>query len=395
VFESPAVWVVVAVVVLALVAAVVLLRRDDVMEVTGIAQRRRRPHRDDFRPEGVEGVAVPPKRAGVIVNPTKYADVQVVRDQVTTSCAAQGWGEPLWYETTVADPGTGQARRAVADGAAVVCALGGDGTVRAVASALVGTQTPLGLLPGGTGNLLARNLELPVDSLDKALVVALTGQNARIDVGRLEVDPSGQHAVPDEHFFFVMAGIGFDAEIMAGAGERLKSRVGYGAYVVSGLQNFLGPQFRARISVDGQTEVARRTRTVVVGNAGRLFGGVVLLPGARLDDGLLDTVVLSPRGIVGWSAVAGHVLTRQRRGHGLIDRHTGHEIRITTDGPQEVQLDGDPIGRARSMTARIEPLALVVRVAVGQPASPASPTSPAGLTSPAGAAGQAKSASPQ
>lgn len=233
-FESPAVWVVVAVVVLALVAAVVLLRRDDVMEVTGIAQRRRRPHRDDFRPEGVEGVAVPPKRAGVIVNPTKYADVQVVRDQVTTSCAAQGWGEPLWYETTVADPGTGQARRAVADGAAVVCALGGDGTVRAVASALVGTQTPLGLLPGGTGNLLARNLELPVDSLDKALVVALTGQNARIDVGRLEVDPSGQHAVPDEHFFFVMAGIGFDAEIMAGAGERLKSRVGYGAYVVSG-----------------------------------------------------------------------------------------------------------------------------------------------------------------
>ena len=374
-FESPAVWVVLAVVVLAVVVTVVLLRREDVMEVTGIARRRRRPHRDEFRPDGAEEVVAPLKRAGIIVNPTKYADVQVMRDQVAASCAAQGWGEPLWYETTVVDPGTGQARQAVADGAAVGCARGGDGTVGAVASALVGTETPLGLLPGGTGNLLARNLELPVDSIDKALVVALTGQNARIDVGRLEVDPSGQHAVPDEHCFFVMAGLGFDAEIMAGAGERLKSRVGYGAYVVSGLQNFLGPQFRARISVDGQAEVSRRTRTVVVGNAGRLFGGVVLMPAARLDDGLLDTVVLSPRGIVGWSAVAGHVLTRQRRGHGLIDRYAGREIRITTDSPQEVQLDGDPIGRARSMTARVEPLALVVRVAVG-PASQAKSESP-------------------
>jgi len=380
VFESPAVWVVLAVVVLVVVVTVALLRRDDVMEVTGIARRRWRPHRDEFRPEGADAVVVPVKRAGVVVNPIKYADVQVVRDQVTSSCAALGWGEPLWYETTVADPGTGQARQAFAEGAAVVCALGGDGTVRAVASALVGTDTPLGLLPGGTGNLLARNLELPVDSIDKALVVALTGQNARIDVGRMEVDPSGQHAVPDEHYFFVMAGIGFDADIMAGAGERLKSRVGYGAYVVSGLQNFLGPQFRARIRVDGETEFARRTRTVVVGNAGRLFGGVILMPAARLDDGLLDTVVLSPRGVVGWSAVAGHLLTRQRRGHGLIDRHTGKEIRISTDRPQEVQLDGDPIGPARSMTARVEPLALVVRVAATYPASPT---------------GQAKSASPQ
>ncbi|MEP6632033.1 MAG: diacylglycerol kinase family protein [Lapillicoccus sp.] len=365
-FESPAVWVVLAVVVLVVVAVVALVRRDDVMEVTGIARRRRRPHRDEFRPEGVDEVVVPLKRAGVVVNPTKYADVAAVREQVTATCAAQGWGEPLFYETTVEDPGTGQARQAVADGASVVCVMGGDGTVRAVATGLVGTETPLGLLPGGTGNLLARNLDLPVDSIDKALVVALTGQNARIDVGKMAADPSGQHAVPDEHYFLVMAGLGFDAEIMAGAGERLKARVGYGAYVVSGLQNVLGPQFRARIVVDGPTgraEFARRTRTVVVGNAGRLFGGMVLMPGARLDDGLLDTVVLSPRGLVGWSAVAGHLLTRQRRGHGLIDRHTGTEIRITTDRPQEMQLDGDPVGAVRSMTATVLPGALVVRVA--------------------------------
>ncbi|HEU5000347.1 MAG TPA: diacylglycerol kinase family protein [Lapillicoccus sp.] len=371
--DSPALWIVVAVVVLVIVVAVVIARRETVMEVTGIAGRRRRPHRDDFRPEGSEEEAAPPKRAGVIVNPTKFSDVAAVRARVTATCLAQGWGEPLWYETTIADPGTGQARQAVEDGAAVVCPLGGDGTVRAVAAALVGTETPLGPLPGGTGNLLARNLDLPVDSIEKAVVVALTGQNVRIDVGRMAVDPSGQHATPDEHIFLVMAGIGLDAAIMVGAPEKLKARVGSAAYIVSGFQNFLGPQFKVRMKVDGEAEFSRRTRTVVVGNCGRLFGGLVLMPGARPDDGLLDSVVLSPRGVVGWSAVAGHVVTRQRRGHPLIDRHAGHEMRIEADQPQEVQLDGDAIGTARSMTATVDPLALVVRVGVNGHAKSASP----------------------
>jgi len=373
VFDSPAFWIVVVLVVLAIVVAVVVARRDTVLEATGIARRRRRPHRDDFRPEGLDEDAPPLKRAGIIVNPTKFTDLDAVRARVTTTCLAQGWGEPIWLETTIADPGTGQARRAVEEGAAVVCPLGGDGTVRAVATALVGTETPLGPLPGGTGNLLARNLDLPFDSIEKALVVALTGQNVRIDVGRLSVDPSGQHAVPDEHLFLVMAGVGLDAAIMAGAQERLKARVGSAAYVVSGFQNFLGPQFRVRMKVDGEGEFARRTRTVIVGNCGRLFGGLVLMPGARLDDGVLDSVVLSPRGVVGWSAVAGHVVTRQRRGHPLIDRHAGQEIHIELDRPQEVQLDGDTIGTARSMTARVDPLALVVRVGVSSQAKSASP----------------------
>jgi diacylglycerol kinase family enzyme len=180
----------------------------------------------------------------------------------------------------------------------------------------------------------------------------------------MAVDPSGQHAVPDEHIFLVMAGIGFDGAMMAGAPERLKARVGSVAYIVSGFQNWLGPQFKVRMKVDGEGEFSRRTRTVVVGNCGRLFGGLILLPDARLDDGVLDSVVLSPRGVVGWSAVAGHVVTRQRRGHPLIDRHSGQEIHIEADQPQEVQLDGDPIGTARSMTATVDHLALVVRVGV-------------------------------
>lgn len=343
------------------------------------AGRHRRPHRDSFRPDGEsDAVGSPPrKRAAIIVNPTKFADPEPVRRRINDICAEHGWAEPLWLETTPAEPGTHQALQAVAAGVVVVCPLGGDGTVRAVAAGVVGTETPLGLLPGGTGNLLARNLDLPVDSLDRALRVALTGQNKRVDVGWLTLDRSAQPARPErreqpdqpdqpdrpeQHLFLVMAGLGFDAAIMAGAPERLKSRVGAAAYLFSGLRNLAGPQFKVRVKFDDEIEFSRRTRTVVIGNCGRMLGGLVLMPQARLDDGLLDAVLLSPRGVVGWTAVAGWVISRRHTGHGMVDRHTGREIRVHADRPEEIQIDGDPMGAARAVTARVDPLALVVRV---------------------------------
>lgn len=323
---------------------------------------RRRPPRQHFRPEGAAKERTPLRRAAVIVNPTKFDDLAAVRAQVTKGCQTLGWGEPIWIETTAEDTGYGQARHAVAEGATVVCPLGGDGTVRAVASALVGSDTPLGLLPGGTGNLLARNLELPVDNLDDALRVALTGQNKRVDVGRLAVDASGEHERPAEHVFLVMAGLGFDAAMMADAPEKLKAKVGWLAYGVSGARNLRSVQFKVRMKVDDEPEFTRRVRTVVVGNCGKLTGGLVLMPQAELDDGWLDAVVLSPQGLAGWLAVAVRVITQRHKGHERVDRRRGKELRIRSDRPEEVQIDGDTIGKARSLTVTVDPLALLVRV---------------------------------
>lgn len=352
--------------------------------------RRRRPPRSAFAAEDRDTTAV--RRAAIVVNPTKFADVAAVREQVTRLCREHGWTEPRWLETTVDDPGLGQARQAVEEGVELVCALGGDGTVRTVGSALAGTGVPMGLLPAGTGNLLARNLGLPHDDLRRALVTALTGRNARIDTCQMtlvrptteellervadEDDPSENvdlsdatdHPAPgarprtEEHTFLVMAGLGFDAEVMAGAPEQLKRRVGWAAYLVSGARHLSGPQFIVDVTMDDGTRLRRRVRSVVVGNVGRLQGGLVLLPDARSDDGVMDAVLLSPQGIVGWGAVAARLATRRRRGHQRVDFYRCREISVTSTKPVELQLDGDTLGEASAMAVSVAPGSLVVRL---------------------------------
>jgi diacylglycerol kinase (ATP) len=107
-----------------------------------------RPHRDAFR----RGQATPrQRRLAVVVNPTKVDDLADVERRLTAVARELDWAAPAFLTTSVEDPGTGQARAALADGADLIATLGGDGTVRAVAAALAGTDTPLALLPGGDG----------------------------------------------------------------------------------------------------------------------------------------------------------------------------------------------------------------------------------------------------
>ncbi|MBW3084041.1 Diacylglycerol kinase [Austwickia sp. TVS 96-490-7B] len=338
----------------------------------------------------------PRQRAAVVVNPTKFDDMAPVVEVLRRVSEEQGWDDPLILETTPEETGTPQARLAVEQGVDVVCALGGDGTVRAVATALVGTQMPLGLLPGGTGNLLARNLDLPLEDLEWSLRIALTGHDRKVDVGVLHIDSqsgdpaptgdglptgdgspegdrspeSGSAAAADEpsgsegqeHLFLVMAGVGFDADVMVQAPEDLKARVGWAAYLVSGARNLYGPRFGATLSFDDDAPQHRQIRTAIIGNCGRLQGGVELLPGASVDDGALDALLLSPQGIVGWAGVAARVLTKQRKGHSRVEHRRCTTVRVVLDHPQEVQLDGDPVGQGSVLTSTVRRGALTVRV---------------------------------
>jgi diacylglycerol kinase (ATP) len=291
----------------------------------------------------------------VVVNPTKVEPD--TRESIAAVCAQLGWSEPLWLQTTVSDPGTGQARQAVERGADVVLACGGDGTVRSVAAALAGTGVAMGLVPAGTGNLLARTIGTPVEVAD-ATRVALTGDDRAIDVGRARVDDE-----EDERVFLVMAGTGFDAAIMATTPEALKMRVGPLAYVISGLRAMRGHRTRVRLTFDDGPMLRRRTRTVVVGNCGALLGGLVLMPAATIDDGLFDIVNIAPKGLGGWAAVAARVITRKRRGHRRVEHWQARSVLIEAEAPQPSQLDGDPIGDVRTLRIRVDPGALLVRVA--------------------------------
>lgn len=298
-------------------------------------------------------------RVAVVANPAKLEDVEKARRVVEDVCTARGLDAPLWFETTVEDPGGGQARDALAQGADVVCALGGDGTVRAVGEVLAGSDAALGLLPAGTGNLLARALGLGTDDLAAATEVALTGRDVRLDVGAVRVDGG------DEQAFLVMAGIGLDAEMMDRTDERLKAAVGWPAYILGGLRALLGGGFTAHVQVAGGPVVRRSARAVVIGNSGQLQGGLELMPDAVLDDGLLDVAVVAPRGVRGWVRALWTVAT-SGAGHRHLDRQQAAAVRVRAGAPTATQLDGDPIGEFRELEARVRPGALRVRLAAAE-----------------------------
>lgn len=293
----------------------------------------------------------------VVINPGKVDDPEHLQAQITRVCVELGWASPLWFTTTVEDPGEGQARAALDAGAAVVLACGGDGTMRHVAQALAGSGTALGLLPTGTANLLARNFGIARGDVARATRIALSGTNRAIDVGRLTIDDQ-----PEEQVFLVMAGMGFDAAIMAGAPHQLKARLGPLAYFVAGARALNAPRAKITLVVDGQPVLQCHARTVVVGNCGKLLTGLVLMPAAKPDDGLLDVVTIGPRGIIGWLAVTARVLTRRRDGHRIVQHRQGHTIMITSDSPQQAQLDGDPMGEVQILRMRVDPGSLLVRV---------------------------------
>jgi YegS/Rv2252/BmrU family lipid kinase len=297
-------------------------------------------------------------RAAVVINPVRVADTDAYRSRISATMRAAGWSEPLWLVTTSDDTGRGMAADAVRAGVDVVFVCGGDGTLRSCAAGLVGTGVPLALLPAGTGNLLARNLRLPMD-LDEALLVGMHGTDHLIDVGIVGDAP-----------FTVMAGIGFDAAMMADAPERLKRQVGWPAYVVSGLRHIRDRRMQVTLRLDGGPPLRRRARMVVVGNVGALQAGVQLLPDAQPDDGILDVVVLAPNGLVDWIRVSARVLRRRTGVDHRIEHFQVRSIDIETDRPEPRELDGDLIEEGTSLSVRIEPKALLIRLPAGWRSGP-------------------------
>lgn len=296
-------------------------------------------------------------KAFIVVNPTKVDDVEELRTTVAKACADAGWDEPVVLETTKDDPGAGMAKDAVEQGADLILSAGGDGTVMAIAAALSGTGIPLGILPMGTGNLLARNLELPL-TVDEAIDIALTGRDRTIDLGASTKDGAKSPTT-----FAVMAGVGFDAAMMQDAPEGVKDKLGWPAYIISGAKHLTDRSMRVGLRIDGGAPINRHVSSVIVGNVGTLQGGLQLLPDADPEDGMLDVVVLQPTRPIDWLRIFARLVLRRKKEDRELERFRGKRVEIRLRHPHPSQLDGDTQGDASSMVLEAVPGALVVRVA--------------------------------
>ena len=294
-------------------------------------------------------------RVAAILNPIKVDDPAGFRAMVERMAHESGWEQVSWWETTVDDTGYRMAHEAAVAGADVVLAIGGDGTIRAVCDELAGTGIPVGIVPAGTGNLLARNLSIPL-YLRAAVDVGLNGQDRAIDMVHVSGDDM------EDATFLVMAGMGFDAAIMEGVNEDFKKKVGWLAYVWSALKALMFPVIRVEISVDGGPFTKHRARTLVIGNVGSLQAGMPLIPEAAIDDGKLDVVMLYPRRFLSWIPLAARVLTKNPRTDETITRMTGREVVVRTQAPAPRQLDGDLIAPGKELRAECVHGRLLVRV---------------------------------
>ncbi|WP_084105589.1 diacylglycerol kinase family protein [Demequina sp. NBRC 110056] len=278
-----------------------------------------------------------------------------------------------WFETSVDDPGRGQAREALDAGADLVIAAGGDGTVRAVAECLADadTEAALGVVPMGTGNLLARNLGLPLRSKGAAFEVALGGDTRTIDLGWADAEVESGRC---RFAFTVMAGVGIDAHMITETDEDLKGKVGWLAYVESlGRAVSASDIIHMDLTVDGEEVQRREAHTLIVGNCGILTGGVTLLPDADPADGELDMLVLSAEDVGGWldtlrSMVWDNGLKRmvgasdEAASSDSVEHRRATAVALDLEEPRVLELDGDEVGESDHVEFSLQPGALQVRV---------------------------------
>jgi len=303
----------------------------------------------------------PPRRlrAGVVLNPTKFADPVAFQRRVGAALSGEsaiGSTEVFdvsFYETSPTDPGRAMTEQALADGVDLLVAAGGDGTVRTVCTAAAGSGVRIGIVPAGTSNLLARNLRLPLQE-GPALDVVAGGVDRAIDLARINGD-----GLDAGEGFVVMAGLGLDGAIMAEVPDRLKKLLGLPAYIVTGARHLRDAPVEVEVTVDDGPPIRRMVRMVVVGNVGsvQVFK---LLPDAQPDDGILDVVIVAPETARSTLRVVWNFARRARDPD--VEHLHGRSVRIRSDGSVPRQLDGDVMPGGREITISIDPGSVIVRV---------------------------------
>ncbi|MDX6542318.1 MAG: diacylglycerol kinase [Gaiellales bacterium] len=264
--------------------------------------------------------------------------------------AERGVTDVFWREVAKSKYAPEQVEKALSRKSKLVFVWGGDGMVQRCVDVLAGTGTRMAIIPAGTANLLATNLGIPKD-IEQAVDIGLSGHSRRIDVGRV----NGER-------FAVMAGAGFDARMIGDADGGLKDRFGRLAYIWTGARNLKEPPFRAKIIVDGAPWYKGDASCILVGNVGKLFGGVEAFEDAHPDDGVLELGVVSADGVREWAGTVARAVvgTVGKSPHAFTTK--GHSVRIKLDRKVPYEIDGGDRKKVRSLRVDVEPKAVEICV---------------------------------
>lgn len=270
--------------------------------------------------------------------------------ELRESLAREGYDDPLWYEVQTSAQAPKFARLALEKGAEVIFVWGGDGTVQQCIDALVNTKAVLAILPAGTANLLAGNLEIPKD-ISKAVLVGLRGTRRTLDTGSF----NGEH-------FAVMAGTGFDAFIIKDASGKLKEVAGRLAYFYSGTKNLSARRVKAEIKVDGKKYFKGKVSCVFVGNVSKGMGGLVVFKAAKPDDGILELAVVTAKNPFDWARTLGRVTQGKAEKSPFVQLTHGKEFHFTFKTKFPYEMDGGERKAVKKMHIKVHPSSITICV---------------------------------
>jgi YegS/Rv2252/BmrU family lipid kinase len=260
----------------------------------------------------------------------------------------RGIADPLWIEVPKSRYAPKQVKRALAKGTELIFVWGGDGTVQRCIDAAAGSDAALAILPAGTANLLATNLGIPRD-IEQAVDIGLLGERRKLDVGRFNGEK-----------FAVMAGAGFDASMIQQADGSLKERLGRVAYVWTGSQQLRAKPFKAKIEVDGAPWYTGAASCILVGNVGRLFGGVEVFADARPDDGRLELGVVNADGVTDWVRTLARAAVGQAERSPLVQATSAKRIKVKLNRKVLYEIDGGDREKVKSFGIKVEPAAITI-----------------------------------
>jgi diacylglycerol kinase (ATP) len=267
---------------------------------------------------------------------------------------AAGIVDPFWSEVRKSRKAPAQVRRGLEEGAELFVVWGGDGMVQRCVDVLAGSDVPLAIIPAGTANLFATNLGIPSD-IEGAVAVGLHGARRRVDLGKF----NGER-------FAVMAGAGFDAAMIRDAGDgSLKERLGRMAYVWSGSENLRSKPFRADIAVDGASWYKGKATCILLGNVGKLVGGVEAFEDARPDDGRLELGVVTAEGLLQWGQMVARAAVGPVDKSPLAQTTKARSVKVKLNRKVRYELDGGDRTKVQAFKVKVEPGAVTVCVPEG------------------------------